>query len=121
MSDLANLMRAHQRLILLRALAGQPGYAANDSYLQGALATYGLPASRDQVRGMLTWLAEQGAVVLVLPDGPEGSLVATARQAGIDVAAGTARMPGVHVPGPGGVAATALGVAAASVRDILGS
>ena len=60
MSDYVRFLGEHRRITVLRILDGAPGYCANDSLLTSACATYGLHATRDQVRGDIAWLAEQG-------------------------------------------------------------
>lgn len=87
----------HRRLVILRVLAEAPAYAANDSILHTALATFGLHASRDQVRGEIAWLAEQG---LATSEDIRGVIVATLTERGRDVGDGKAVVPGVKRPGP---------------------
>lgn len=99
MSDYAATVREHARLTVLRLLARQPGYAANDSVLTDALAAYGFRLSRDWVRGELDWLAEQGLIELERLD---RLMLATATGRGLDVAAGRAIVTGVKRPSPGG-------------------
>ena len=94
------LLAEHQRLSLLRALADSPRYNANDSILRDQLAVFGLEASRDQVRGHLSWLAEQGLVTIEQLVGT--TQVATLTERGHDAAAGNAYVPGVKRPGPRG-------------------
>lgn len=70
-------------LVLLRVLAEM-------------LDNFGHPATRDQVKTELAWLAEQGLMMLQ----EAGSVrVATLTERGQDVAAGRAVVPGVKRPG----------------------
>ncbi len=105
-----DLLREHQRLILLRVLAAQPRYRANDSYLKGVLDAFGLPAGHDQVRALIAWLEGQGLVAVELA---ADSWVPRATETGLDVAAGRLTLPGVQRPGPG--ADTAAQAVAAAV------
>ncbi len=97
MSSFEALRSEHVRLAILKALAADAGYSANESILQGALQMYGLHISRDRVRTELRWLEEQG---LVTVRDVSGYLVAMATGRGCDVAAGSARVDGVKRPGP---------------------
>lgn len=89
---------SHLRLAILRLLSEAPGYSLNASITADALGSMGLSASRDQVRGEIAWLAEQGLV-----SGEElagGLVVATLTERGADVASGRAAVPGVQRPAP---------------------
>lgn len=88
----------HLRLAILRLLAESPGYALNSSILVDALGALGLAASRDQVRGEIAWLAEQG--LATAEELPGGLIVATLTERGADVASGRATVPGVQRPTP---------------------
>ncbi len=59
-------LRAEARLILLRALEEQPDGRLNSELLRLALESYGITKSRDWVHDELNWLAEMGAVTLVV-------------------------------------------------------
>lgn len=88
----------HLRLAILRLLSEAPGYSLNASITADALGSMGLSASRDQVRGEIAWLSEQG---LVTGDElPGGLVVATLTERGADVASGRASVPGVQRPSP---------------------
>lgn len=87
----------HVRLTVLRLLAAQPGYGANDSVLLDSLAAYGFRLPRDRVRTEIAWLAEQG---LVTSEDVDGLLIVTVTRRGLDVAAGLATVPGVQRPSP---------------------
>lgn len=98
MSYFDNTFRPHLRLAILQLLEAQPGYQANDSILVEAAAGLGLRATRDQVRGEIAWLAEQG---LLEREELAGRLVlVSATERGCDVAKGLALAPGVKRPGP---------------------
>jgi hypothetical protein len=87
----------HARLTVLRMLARQPAYAANDSVLFDALGAYGFRLSRDRVGVEIDWLAEQG---LVAAEPVGGLAIVTATRRGLDVAAGRAVVAGVKRPSP---------------------
>jgi DNA-binding GntR family transcriptional regulator len=91
------LIGEHIRISLLIALLKGGGYSHNESVLQGALAEYGLVASRDRIRTELRWLEEQGLVTI---KDVSGYLVATLTARGADAAEGRATIPGVKRPGP---------------------
>lgn len=94
--NFADMMKADQRLVILRLLAEMIAYKANSSVLTGRLDQLGHALSRDQVRTHLAWLGEQG---LVSNDEPvPGVLVATLTEHGRDVARGRALVPGVSRP-----------------------
>ncbi len=99
MSSYLELITADRRLVILRALAEDPGYSHNESILQSILGMYGHTVSRDQVRGMISWLKEQD---LVHVDLVGDYMVAKLTQRGADVASGAAVMPGVKHPAPRG-------------------
>lgn len=89
----------HLRLTLLRILNEAPEGRANSSVLQSAAVELGLPASRDQVKTELAWLAEQRMISAV---DVLDMMVATIAERGCDVAAGRALNPGVARPTPRG-------------------
>ena len=89
----------HVRLTVLRVLADQPSYRANDSVLAQAVDAMGLPCTRDQLRAQLAWLEEQGLARLEHPTPTLTVAIATER--GGDVAHGRAIVPGVQRPSPG--------------------
>ncbi|WP_027714909.1 hypothetical protein [Desulfuromonas sp. TF] len=95
----AELLAADIRLVILRALAEDPGYSHNESVLQQVLELFGHTESRDRIRTELSWLAEQG---LITVRDALGYMVATLTGRGADVAAGRATVPGVKRPGPRG-------------------
>jgi hypothetical protein len=85
---------------MMRLLAEMPTYSANDSVLTTAVATLGLPCTRDQMRGQLAWLQEMRLVTLLEP--MAGVSVATLTERGGDAAAGRSHVPGVQRPAPKG-------------------
>lgn len=89
----------HIRLSVLRLLAEQPGYSANDSVLTDAVRMLGLVCTRDQMRTNLAWLDEQRLVTLLKPT--DTLTVATITERGADVAAGRSIVAGVQRPSPG--------------------
>ncbi|PLX97310.1 MAG: hypothetical protein C0621_00160 [Desulfuromonas sp.] len=95
--SITDLITQDIRLVLLRALAEDPGYSMNDSVLQQLLAMFGHTISRDRVRTELRWLEEQQ---LVSNSEIATVLVAKLTARGADVASGAARVDGVKRPGP---------------------
>lgn len=93
---LDKVRREHWRLAILRLLK-DGGRRANDSVIYDTLPHLGLHPSRDQVRGELHWLAEQGLVECR----EAGSLlVVDLSQRGLDVALGRVVVSGVRPPSP---------------------
>lgn len=90
------IVNEEQRLVILRGLEDLNG-KSNDSMLQTVLESYGLSASRDQVKNHILWLEEQG---LVRIERLGETLVVHQTQRGHDVACGRARVVGVKRPGP---------------------
>ena len=99
MTDYSEHHRKHRRLSILRVLADSPEYRANDSLVATIVNDFGLVSTRDQVRGELTWLREQGFVTV---KEVAGVMVATLTEAGGEVAAGRRNDPGVARPAPKG-------------------
>lgn len=97
MDKLAAAWREHLRIGILRVLASAPAYSANESLLTDALHELGFGATRDQVRGELTWLKEQ---FLVSIEELGGLMIATVSQRGVDVVEGRAAVPGIKKPSP---------------------
>jgi hypothetical protein len=95
----ADIVAQHRRLSILRLLAEAPENSLNDAILHTALGELGLASSRDQVKGDLAWLAEQG---LLSTEAVGHLAVATLTPRGDDVAAGRATHPGVKRPSPRG-------------------
>ncbi|MGE4406056.1 ArsR family transcriptional regulator [Pseudomonas sp.] len=97
--NFADLVASDIRLVILRALAEDPGYSMNDSVLQSVLAVFGHCISRDRVRTELRWLQEQNLVTI---QEVTTVLVARLTSRGADVASGAARVDGVKRPSPRG-------------------
>ncbi len=97
MAAAADLWRQHLRLALLRILEKSPSYSANESILHDAAIHLGMRATRDQVRGELQWLAEQGLIEI---EDLNGLNIATAKKRGVEVAQGLSSHPGVKRPSP---------------------
>lgn len=94
----ASFETEHRRLAILKLLAGDAGYSANDSVIRSAVATLGFAASRDRIRADLRWLEEQE---LLTVDEVGALLVGKINQRGVDVSEGVARVDGVQRPSPG--------------------
>lgn len=93
----ADTLRRHRRLTILRALAGAPGYSANESVVATICDQWRVTGTRDQVRTELGWLADQG---FVANETIGDYLIATITQAGLDVATGRRIHPDVEKPAP---------------------
>ena len=93
----ADFLRQDQRLVMLRVLSELPQFRSNSSVIASLLGQFGHHPSRDQVKGDLTWLGEQGLVSI---EDIGSVLVVTLSERGADVAAGRATVPGVRKPGP---------------------
>lgn len=87
-----------RRLVLLRALAHAAQYRANGLLLRRYCQAVGHVVSADRLAADLAWLREQGLADL---DTVEGVTVATLTERGLDVANGSAEVPGVQRPQPG--------------------
>jgi Fe2+ or Zn2+ uptake regulation protein len=96
--DYREHLATHRRLALLRLLSAAAGYTANASLLTDAVNDLGITSTRDQVISELTWLQEQG---LVLIETIAGVTVVTITERGTDVANGRVVVPGVKKPSPG--------------------
>lgn len=87
------------RLRLLQMLSAKPAYTGNEVALQAELTNkYGHALARDRVRTELTWLEDQGLLVLQKPG---GIMLATLTGTGLEVSGGIVRNPGVAAPRPG--------------------
>jgi hypothetical protein len=91
----ADFLRHDQRLVMLRILSELPQYRSNSSVIHNLLGRFGHHPSRDQVKGDLTWLGEQGLVSI---DDISSVLVVTLTERGEDVATGRSSVPGVSKP-----------------------
>jgi hypothetical protein len=98
MIDFAEHEHAWLRLTVLQFLDADPGYDIHEYRLSDLLASYGQGVSADVLRAQITWLQEQGLVELTAV---AGAYLVRARQRGIDVARGLARVPGIARPRPG--------------------
>jgi hypothetical protein len=97
MTGYQETLARHRRAVILRILATAPGYAANETLLREVLAGQGLPTARAQIRGDITWLAEQG---FLLTERIADIIIARITADGEDVAAGRAHHPDVQRPEP---------------------
>ena len=95
--NFADITRADMRLVMLRCMAEDPGYALNESTLQLAVEMFGHRVSRDQVRSEMRWLQEQG---LLAVEAVSGILVAKLTGRGMDCAEGRCIVDGVKKPRP---------------------
>ncbi|MEY2688199.1 MAG: hypothetical protein RL375_2397 [Pseudomonadota bacterium] len=93
----AEVETADRRLVLLRGLQGAARYTANTYLLRAYARSVGHVASSDRIETDITWLAEQGLVDKVVR---EGVTLATLTTRGLDVADGSATVPGVARPQP---------------------
>lgn len=100
MSDFAQYHAEHIRIAMLKLLAEQPAYSANDSILTQAVNMMGLTCTRDQMRSHIAWLAEQLLVTRVEAGSSPPIIVATLTERGGEVAAGRSSVPGVQRPSP---------------------
>lgn len=91
------LLQEDRRLTLLRLLVASPGHEANHYVLQAGLDQMGHNISRDLVKSELSWLEEQGLIVL---EALNELLVATLTGRGEDVSSGRSVVPGVKKPVP---------------------
>ena len=89
-------IREHLRLAVLQALEAAGNYALQLPMLTSGVRAVGVPASADQVRGAVDWLAEQGLVTVENP----GVVIAKLTSRGAEVAQGHARATGVARPLP---------------------
>jgi hypothetical protein len=110
MEDIAEEWMRHLRLSVLRSLLDLPQNIGHESMLVDLVNAIGIGADRDQVRGVVKWLSDQG---LVTCEVKRGALVASLTDRGESVAEGKANYPGVKRP------SRALGVAAAIALDRL--
>lgn len=97
MNGYEKLVQADRRLVILRILAEDAGYSHNEYVLREALKILGHSVGHDLMHTELAWLAEQG---LVTVSDAAGIQVAALTARGLDVAKGTAVVPGVKRPEP---------------------
>lgn len=84
--------RRHRRLSILRILSEAPGYKANDSLLGTVVNEFGIVSTRDQVRGDLLWLKEQGYLTIAEVG---SAMIAMLTETGGEIAAGHSANPGI--------------------------
>lgn len=89
-----DILTEDRRLVILRSLL-DCNNEANESILQDCLDAYGHNVSRDLVRGLIDWLAEQS---LVSVENLSGFYVVTITGRGQDVAEGRVKVSGVKRP-----------------------
>ena len=94
-----NFLSEKRRLTILRYLAEENGYSANDSVMHSVVDHFGFSCSRDVVRGDYAWLRDMGLVTVEELSATVHT--ATITQRGLDVATGRTRIAGVARPGPG--------------------
>lgn len=98
-ADMARLIREQARLIVLRALAGQPDETLNSAILLLELERFGIRKARDWLHQELRWLADMDAVRVT----EAGSLlVATLTERGAQHLSRVAPIEGVQRPGRAG-------------------
>lgn len=97
-ADLAAERERLVRLTILQLLEGQPMGNANDAAIYEALNAMDVQCSRDQVRGHLFWMAQQGLIAVLDLRASNGLVVATLSEKGYDVAKGRSHVPGVVRP-----------------------
>ncbi|ECI5214682.1 ArsR family transcriptional regulator [Salmonella enterica subsp. diarizonae] len=90
-----DILTQDRRLVILRSLL-ECNNDANESILHDCLDAYGHYVSRDAVRGLIDWLAEQQLVAIEELRG--GFYVVTITSRGQDVAEGRARVSGIKRP-----------------------
>ena len=96
-ASFAQLVTESMRRVTLELLREADGYELNIYILRSGLADFGFRPSLDKLRAEISWLAEQG--YLSARD-VGGTVIATLRERGQDVAAGNAQVPGVARPEP---------------------
>lgn len=89
-----------RRLVMLRRLAGEPGYEIAASILGHHCRRVGVPSTSDQIAAAAAWLAEQGCVTLRHEDSEDQETVLRLTRAGREVAEGARVLPGVLRPDP---------------------
>jgi GAF domain-containing protein len=86
------------RLRLLQLLACKAAFTSNEVALMAELASRcGHALGRDRLRTELSWLEDQGMLVLQKPG---GIMLATLSNAGLEVSQGVGRNPGIAIPMP---------------------
>ncbi len=82
----------HVRRLILEQLEKENDYAQNQIVMKGILKAYGQTLSTDRVLTEFNWLLEQGLVTL---ESFGGFTVARLTERGLDIATGTAMIPGI--------------------------
>jgi hypothetical protein len=96
-ATLAQFIAENRRCCILRTLSESTQYTANESLLHVVVGEFGFNASRDQIRGDITWLGEQGLLEIGMV---ENCMIPRITQRGLDVACGNVIVPGVKRPEP---------------------
>lgn len=94
-ADMARVIREHARLIVLRALEGQPGETLNSGVLASHLEVFGIRKELAWLHQEMRWLAEMDAVRLS-EAGP--FLVASLTERGAQHLSRVALIEGVRPP-----------------------
>lgn len=94
---MANLQTEHRRLAILQLLRSDPDYSINDALLQRLLDQQGFGVPMAVVLADLQWLEQ---LELLVTNKLPGCTVAILQSSGVDVAAGTAVVPGIARPRP---------------------
>jgi hypothetical protein len=97
MSEYSEFEREECRLQILRLLAADADYEANDTLIQRGLSVYGLNQSIQQIRADLEFLSQSACVHTTVMG---GYYLAKLTRQGEDVAQGRMRMAGVARPRP---------------------
>lgn len=62
-----DVVRPDARLIILKALAGQPDFRMHSGYISKELLRFGIDRPREWIHGELDWMEQMGAVTLTRP------------------------------------------------------
>jgi len=97
MSNYSAFMQRDLRLTILKSLAAQPGYTANETVLQHEAEAVGIKRPREVIRTEMRFLEGLGAIDLR----EFGSvLIGTLKQRGHDHVKALALLDGVNPPSP---------------------
>lgn len=97
-NEAKQIRRRHQALAILKFLNRSPGFRSNEEVLLDWHRQFGLTSSRDELRGIVSFLETEG---LLRTESVEGLLIASMTDDGCDVAAGRKLIDGVQRPTPG--------------------
>ena len=98
--SLHDILAADRRLVILCFLEEDAHYRINEDVLKSGLDYRGHAMSRDQVRGEIIWLEQNGLVEITpLKTSSRELWLVTASEKGVDVARGLP-YPGVARPAP---------------------